>query len=559
MYSKEGLREVEEGQKEYERLAKEVLRRYPPGAPARCTTTGLPLKPLYTPLDVADTDYRRDIGFPGGYPFTRGVTPLGYRGKEWTRRQVVGLGTAEETNQRLRYLMEQGQTGFSVCGMGYAPYESSDERSLAILGRGGVWIDTLYDIETLFQGIDMEKITINQIGESVPVFAMILSEAQRRGIPFANLHGTIQNMVLHGGEGPELRGNHTVDVIEYCSRHLPHWNHTSVSVRNIREQGISSAQEIAFAVYLGAYTARAVLARRIEIDAFAPRISFFFSAENEFLEEVAKYRAARRMWARLMRERFGARDPRSWLMRFHVQTSALSLTAQQPLNNLIRSAIHALAAVLGGAQSMSVNSFDEALAIPTEAAATLSLRTQQIILHETDAAAVVDPLGGSYCIEALTNHLEEEAGRILAELEGMSDEQAWDCMSNEAHEAGYRRQLAIDRGERVVVGVNRFAMAEEDEEELGFHPRQVFEYDRTWRDKQIARLEKVKRERDPRKVEAAKKRLVAAYQARQNIIEPLMEAAQAYLSIGEMVETLAAVHGLEELAKRRGFYVSLLY
>jgi methylmalonyl-CoA mutase N-terminal domain/subunit len=554
----ERLSEIQRAQEEYEKLAAQVLSRYAQ-VPERETTFGQPLKTLYTPLDVAGSDYLRDLGFPGGYPLTRGVSPLGYRTKEWTRRQVVGLGTAEETNERLRYLFQEGQTGFSVCGMGYAPYESSDERSLGLLGRGGVWIDTLYDIETLFQGIDMERITINQIGESVAIFAMILSEARRRGIPFANLRGTIQNAVLPGGEGPEMRGNHGVDVIEYCCRHLPRWNHTSVSARDIREMGISAVQEIAFAIYLGVHTTKAALARGVDIDVFAPRVSFFLSAENEFLEEVAKYRAARRMWARLMRERFGAKDPRSWLMRFHVQTSAISLTAQQPLQNIIRSTIHALAAVLGGAQSMSVNSFDEVLAIPAEAAAILSLRTQQIILHETDGAAVVDPLGGSYCIEALTDQLEAEAGELLAKLEGMDGEKAWGYVWDEAHQAGYRRQQAIDRGERAVVGVNCYVMEEGQEQALGLDVGRVFEYDPSWRDKQIARLEKVKRERDAQRVEAAKKRLVDAYKARDNIIEPMMEAVQAYLSIGEIVELLAGVYGSDELEKRHGFYLNFLY
>jgi len=558
MSEEEKLREIGTAQEEYERLAAQFFSRYPQVRERR-TTFGLPLKPLYTPLDVAGSDYLRDLGFPGGYPLTRGVSPLGYRAKEWTRRQVVGLGTAEETNERLRYLFEQGQTGFSVCGMGYAPYESSDERSLGILGRGGVWIDTLYDIETLFQGIDMERITINQIGESVAIFAMILSEARRRGIPFANLRGTIQNLVLPGGEGPGLRGNHGVDVVEYCCRNLPRWNHTSVSARDVREQGISSVQEVAMAMYGGVGTIEAALARGIDIDVVAPRVTFFLSAEDEFLEEVAKYRAARRMWARLMRERFGAKDPRSWLMRFHVQTSAISLTAQQPLQNIIRSTIHALAAVLGGAQSMSVNSFDEVLAIPTEAAAILSLRTQQIILHETDAAVVIDPLGGSYCIEALTNELEDEAQKLLAQLEEMGGEKAWAYLLEEAHQAGYRRQQAVDAGERAVVGVNCYVMEEEEEKALGLDIGQVFEYDPTWRDKQIARLEKVKRERDAQKVEAAKKRLVEAYEARENIVEPMMEAVQAYLSIGEIVELLAAVQGLDELEKRHGFYLSFLY
>jgi methylmalonyl-CoA mutase, N-terminal domain len=525
----------------------------------RRTTYGRVLKSVYGSDDIAGLEETRDLGLPGQYPYTRGARSSGYREKQWTLRQVVGLGTAEETNERLRYLLANGQTGFSVCGLGYAPYESSDPRSLGILGRGGVWIDTLDDVESLFEGIDIGAITINQIGASIPVFAMILAEADRRGVPHANLHGTIQNVVMPGGEGDELRGNHCIDIIEFCARNMPHWNHTSISARNMRDQGLSSVQEVAFGIYQGAFTVRAALARGLAVDSFAPRITFFFSAENELLEEVAKYRAARRLWARLMRERFDARDPRSQLLRFHVQTSALSLTLQQPLNNIIRGTIHALAAVLGGAQSLSVNSFDEVLAIPARAAAMLSLRTQQIIALETDVAEVADPLGGSYCIETLTNEIENQAGATLEKLEGMPAVKAWEQIAAEADEAGYRRQRAIDAGDRAVVGVNRFRIDEDEEETLGLKPREVFEYDPAWRDKQIARLERVKRSRDPRRVDQAKRTLSEAYRARANIVPPMIEAAKAYLSIGEISALLADVAGWEQLRRRHGFYVGQLY
>lgn len=525
----------------------------------RRTTYGRTLKPVYGAADIAGLDEARDVGVPGRYPYTRGVRPSGYRDKEWTRRQVVGLGTAEETNQRLRYLFAHGQTGFSVCGMGYAPYESSDPRSLGILGRGGVWIDTLDDIETLFQGIDIGTVTINQIGASIPVFAMILAEADRRGVAYANLHGTIQNVVMPGGEGEQLRGNHCIDIIEFCARHMPHWNHTSISARNMRDQGLSSVQEVAFGIYQGTATVRAAIARGLEVDSFAPRITFFFSAENELLEEVAKYRAARRLWARIMRERFGSRDPRSQLLRFHVQTSALSLTLQQPLNNIIRGTIHALAAVLGGAQSLSVNSFDEVLAIPAPAAAMLSLRTQQIIALETDVAEVADPFGGSYCVEALTNDIENEARAMIEKLEKMSATKAWEYMAGEADEAGYRRQREIDARARVVVGVNRFRIEENEEEQLGLKPQEIFEYDPSWREKQIARLERVKRQRDPRRVEEARRALGEAYRDHTNIVTPMIEAAKAYLSIGEITSMLADIAGWEQLRHRHGFYIGQLY
>lgn len=533
MQKPKALTAITEAETAYSRKVEEVRKEFPESRPLK-TASGLPRKRLYTPLDTASLDYLKDLGFPGEYPFTRGVHPTGYLTKEWTRRQVIGLGTAEETNERLRFLISQGQTGFSVCGMGYQSYDSDDERAYGFVGKGGVWIDTLADIETLFSGIDMEKISINQIGYSIPCFAMILAVAQQRRIDIGTLQGTIQNTVLFGGEGPERWGNGSVDIIEFCARRMPRWNHTSVSVRNQRDSGLTASQEIAFGLWEGTMVIRAVMARGVPIDDFAPRISFFLSAENDFLEEVAKFRAMRRMWARLTRERFGAKDPRSWLLRFHVQTSAINLTARQPLNNLVRSTLHALAAVLGGAQSLSVNSFDEALAIPTKAAAVLSLRTQQIILEESGVANVIDPLGGAYCIEALTNQLEEEAGKLLSFLAELPDKKAREWIERTVEDECYKRQQRIDTGEQVVVGVNKFVMEEEDE--LGLAPVEILEYDPAWHHKQVARLEKVKRERDPRKAEEAKTKLKEAYQQKVNIIPPMIEAVKAYLSIGEIAK-----------------------
>ena len=283
MFKEEALKEIEQIKKEYEASMREVLKKYSVKEKDRKTMSDLPLKPIYTPLDIKDSNYIEDISFPGIYPFTRGISPTGYSTKQWTLRQVVGLGTAEETNERLKYLFKEGQTGFSVCGMGYQAYESSDERSLGLLGRGGVWIDTLADIETMFDGIDMSKISINQIGFSIPIFAMILAEAERRGIEQRNLSGTIQNCVYPFGEGPKLLGNGSVDIIEYCTKNLPRWNHTSISVRNNRDEGISAPQEIAFGVFLGAYALKSAIARGIDVDTVAPMISFFLSSENDFL------------------------------------------------------------------------------------------------------------------------------------------------------------------------------------------------------------------------------------------------------------------------------------
>lgn len=528
MFDADTLAAIARARADYEAAVARLLGGSAP--PPLTTQSGLPLKPLYTPLDVGTRDYLEEIGFPGGYPFTRGVHPTGYLTKEWTRRQVVGLGTAEETNARLRYLFAQGQTGFSVCGMGYQSYDSDDERTVGHLGRGGVWIDTLADMETLLDGIDMERVTLNQIGSSLPVFAMILSVAAKRRLPLRSLRGTIQNWVVPGGEGPERRGNGSIDIVEFCTREMPLWNHTSISVRNTRDQGCTAPQEIAFGLYQGAYVIRSLRARGLEPDAVAPRISFFLSAESDFLEEVAKFRATRRMWARLTR-RLGATDPQAGRLRFHVQTSALALTAQQPLVNLVRATLHALAAALGGAQSMSVNSFDEALAIPTELSATLSLRIQQVIGHETGVARVLDPLGGSYCVEALTDQLERAAWPILAELEQLEDWQAFEKMDEWADEEGYRRQQAIDRGERIVVGVNAFT---DGPDGLGAETLPLFEYDPAWRDKQIERLCRVRRERDPRQVEEARRRLADAYRKKVNLVPPMMAAVQAYLSIGEI-------------------------
>jgi methylmalonyl-CoA mutase N-terminal domain/subunit len=384
---------------------------------------------------------------------------------------------------------------------------------------------------------------------------MIVAEAESRGIPLDQLRGTVQNYVLPGGEGPGLRGNGAVDLIEFCARHLPHWNHTSISIRNLRDTGLSAVQELAFGLYQGIFTIETALARSMEIDQFASRISYFLSAENELLEEMAKFRAYRRMWARLLREEYGAQREESWALRFHVQTSALSLTAQQPLNNIVRATIHALAAVLGGAQSMSVNSYDEALGLPAASAAVLSLRTQQIILHESGVDDVIDPMGGSYCIEALTDELEKAALPLIRSLREMGGEQAFRYISEQTKEQAYRRQRATDAGERVVVGVNKFTMKEE--EELPLHPREVFETDPRWREKQMERLDRVKRDRDEAGAQAALRRLVDAYTARDNIVPPTVEAVKAYLSIGEIIKALAAAEGWEALRKRRGFILGL--
>jgi methylmalonyl-CoA mutase N-terminal domain/subunit len=541
VYDPARVPEIAKKQAIWEEAVRELLAAAGVPLDAGETQSGLPLKPLYTPADVADLDYGADLGFPGEFPYTRGVRATGYQGKEWTRRQVVGLGTAEETNARLRYLFAQGQTGFSVCGMGYANYDSDAEHAVGFVGKGGVWLDTLADVETLFEGIDMRAITINQIGSSIPVFAMILAVAEQRGIPWGELRGTIQNWVEPGGEGSERRGNGRVDILEFCTRHMPFWNSASISVRNTRDQGCTAPQEVAFGCFQGAYTLAAGVARGVDPSRLASRVSFFLSAENEFLEEVSKYRAMRRLWARLVRERFGATDPRAWMCRFHVQTSALSLARQQPLNNIVRAALHALAAALGGAQSMSVNSFDEVLATPTRAAATLSLRTQQIVAYETGVTRVLDPLGGSFCVEALTGQIETAARELLAKLEGLPEQEAFALMKQLTREEAYRRQRALDAGEIKMVGVNCFT---DTPDEADAAPRiEPLRYDPGWRDKQIGRLRAARARRDPARAEAAKARLGQAYAARENIVLPMLDAVRAYLSIGEIARVREAALG----------------
>jgi len=516
-----------------------------------------PKKAFFTPEDVKGLDYNRDIGIPGEFPFTRGTRATGYQGRKWTIRQVMGLGTAQETNQRLRYLLEQGQTGISLTGLGYAPWESADERAKGLVGRGGVWVDTLADMEEVFRGIDLSKISVNQTGNSIPAFCMIVAAAAKQGVRPEELSGTIQNYVLPWGDPPGFRGNHYIDIVEYCAANLPRWNHTSISVRNTREAGISAAQEMAFGIYEALYTTRSAKSRGADINRVGRGLTFFLNAENDFLEEIAKFRAMRRLWARSMQS-LGATEPRACQLRFHVQTSGVSLTAQQPLNNIVRATIHAMAAVLGGAQSMSVNAFDEVISIPSELAQTLSVRTQQIIQLESGITSVVDPLGGSYCIEALTSALEEQAADILHKMEKMKPTRAWKYITEESYDAAYRRQIAIDSGDRPQVGVNLF-VEEEEEYEL-FAPgrkKAAPDYDPSWRDKQIARLQEVKRGRDASAVVAATRRLIEAYQLREPIIEPTLEAVEAYMSIGEIVATLAAVAGPDELRKRGGFVTRL--
>ncbi|HEX5174034.1 MAG TPA: methylmalonyl-CoA mutase family protein [Gaiellaceae bacterium] len=514
------------------------------------TISGVENEPLYSPENV-ELDYVRDLGWPGAYPFTRGVYPSMYRGRLWTMRQFAGFGTAEETNERFRYLREHGQTGLSTAFdmptlMGY---DSDHPRSLGEVGREGVAIDSLADMETLFDGIPLGEVstsmTIN--GPAAMLLAFYACVGEEQGVPLERLRGTVQTDILKEYIAqkewifpPQPSMRLVVDMVEWCSERLPLMHPVSISGYHIREAGSNAAQELAFTLSNGFALVEACLERGLDVDSFAPRLSFFFNAHLDFFEEIAKYRAARRIWARQMKEKYGARDPRSWLMRFHTQTAGVSLTAQQPEVNLIRTAIEALAAVLGGTQSLHTNSFDEALALPTEHAVRLALRTQQVIAHETGVVNTIDPLGGSYYLEQLTTELERQAYDYferIDELGGVIPAIEQNFQQREIAEASFRYQSEVERGERVVVGVNRYEM--EDEQ-----PLEILRIDPALEQKQIERVRAVRERRDRAAAEAALARLRedASHEGR-NLMEPIMDAARAYVTMGEMCDALREVWG----------------
>jgi methylmalonyl-CoA mutase, N-terminal domain len=515
----------------------------------RSTISGVEVEPLYTPGSV-EVEYERDLGVPGEFPFTRGVYGSMYRGRLWTMRQFAGFGTAEETNERFRYLLEHGQTGLSTAFdmptlMGY---DSDHPRSLGEVGREGVAVCSLADVETLFAGIPLGEVstsmTIN--GPAAMLLAFYACVGEEQGVPLDRLRGTVQTDILKEYIAqkewifppvPSMRL--VVDMIEWCAAELPLMHPVSVSGYHIREAGSTAAQELAFTLADGFAYVEACLERGLDVDAFAPRLSFFFNAHIDFFEEIAKYRAARRIWARRMRDRYGAKDARSLLMRFHTQTAGVSLTAQQPEVNIVRTAVEALAAVLGGTQSLHTNSFDEALALPTEHAVRLALRTQQVIAHETGVVNTADPLGGSYYLEHLTNELERQAydyfdridrlGGVVAAIEQ-------NFQQREIAEASFRYQSEVERGERVVVGVNRYEQADETRVD-------ILRIDPALEAKQIARVQSVRARRDSAMVEATLARLRADAEGDANLMPAIMDCARAYATLGEMCDTLREAWG----------------
>jgi methylmalonyl-CoA mutase N-terminal domain/subunit len=515
------------------------------------TLSGEPVRPLYTEADLPDASA---IGLPGGYPFTRGVYPSMYRGRLWTMRQFAGFGTAEDTNERFRYLLDHGQTGLSTAFdmpslMGH---DSDSPLSEGEVGREGVAIDTLDDMRTLFSGIDLGEVsvsmTINAPAAIMLAFYVVAAESNpAQPVPADRLGGTIQADILKEyiaqkewcfpiDPAMRLLG----DMIEWCSSQMPRWHPVSISGYHIREAGSTAAQELAFTLKDGLTYVEQAVERGLDVDDFAPRLSFFFNAQIDFFEEIAKYRAARRIWARELRDTFGARDPRSWLMRFHTQTAGVSLTAQQPLNNITRTAIEALAGVLGGTQSLHTNSYDEALALPTEDAVRIALRTQQIIAHETGVANTIDPLGGSYFVESLTDEIEAKAYEYFAkidELGGMVEAVKRSYPQREIADASFHLQTEIDAGRRIVVGVNSYTEGDDDQTPL-------LRIDPTLERRQIDRVQGVRARRDAAAVEAS---LVALKQAaateRVNLMALLLSCARACASEGEIVQALQSVWG----------------
>jgi methylmalonyl-CoA mutase N-terminal domain/subunit len=527
----------------------EVYSRQPEREALFETLSGESVEPLYTPEDRAGSDPETDLGFPGEFPFTRGPYPSMYRGRLWTMRQFAGFGTVEETNERFRYLLAHGQTGLSTAFdmpslMGL---DSDHPRSLGEVGVEGVALDTVDDMETLFAGIPLDEVTVSMTinAPAAIILAFYVVAAEENGVASEALGGTIQTDILKEYIAqkewcfpidPAMRL--VTDMIEWCSGHMPRWHPISISGYHIREAGSTAQQELAFTLKDGFTYVENAIERGLDVDEFAPRLSFFFNAHVDFFEEIAKFRAARRIWAREMRDTYGAKDPRSLLMRTHAQTAGVSLTAQQPLNNIVRTATEALSAVLGGTQSLHTNSYDEALALPTEEAVRIALRTQQVIAHETGVTSTIDPLGGSYFVEALTDRMETAAYeyfRKIDELGGMVEAIKQNYPQREIADASFQYQCEVDEGKRVIVGVNRYVSEDT--------PFPILRIDPALERKQIDRLASVRGRRRGEEVEDALGRLKEAAASDENLMDPLLDCARAHASEGEIVESLQKVFG----------------
>ncbi len=550
LFDKEELERLEVERKRWEDTTVSQSLKRLPERENLVTTSSVPVNRIYTPQDNANIDYTRDIGLPGEYPYTRGVQPTMYRARPWTMRMFAGFGTAEDTNRRFKYLLTLGQTGLSTAFDMPTLYGYDTDHPLAAgeFGKCGVAISSLADMEVLFDGLPLDRVTTSMTINSpaAVIWAMYIVNAEKRGFPIASLGGTLQNDILKEYSAqkeflfpPEPSMRLVVDTIEFGTRHMPRWNTISISGYHIREAGATAVQELAFTIADGLAYVDAALKRGLKIDEFAPRLSFFFDVHNDFFEEIAKFRAGRRLWAKLMRERYGAKDPRSWLMRCHAQTAGVSLTAQQPDNNIVRTAIQALAAVLGGTNSLHTNSLDEALALPTEKAVLIALRTQQIIAGESGVVNTVDPLGGSYFIEALTDQTERATKEYIDRIDALGGVLA--CIQNgffqrEIAESAYRYQQEIDAHSRTIVGVNDYII----EEDIKVPTLYI---DRVAERAHLDRLNRVRRERDQSTVKQSLANLRRAAEGTPNTMPAIIEAVRAYATLGEIMQVFREVFG----------------
>ncbi|MGD0218003.1 MAG: methylmalonyl-CoA mutase family protein [Desulfobaccales bacterium] len=544
------LEEVKAAKAKYDETVAKVLTKIPERQADFVNTSGIPIARVYTPLDMADFDYLQQLGMPGQYPYTRAVQPTAYRGRYWTMRQYAGFGSAEETNERYHFLLKSGQTGLSVAFdlPTQIGYDSDAPLARGEVGKVGVSIDSLQDMERLFQGIPLDQVSTSMTINSpcAVLLAMYLAMAEKQKVAFGQLRGTVQNDILkeYSSRGtyifpPRPSMRLITDIFAYCTKEVPQWNTISISGYHIREAGSTAVQEIAFTLANGIAYVEGAIKAGMKVDEFGPRLSFFFNSHLDFLEEVAKFRAARRLWAKIMKERFGAKDPRSLMLRFHTQTAGCSLTAQQPLNNIMRVAFQAMSAVLGGTQSLHTNSFDEALALPSETAVQVALRTQQVIAYETAVSDTVDPLAGSYYLENLTDAIEVKAQEYIDQIDRMGGavaaiEQGF--VQREIGASAYRYQQEIEKGERVVVGLNRFQVKGEEKIPL-------LKVAPEMEDRQKARLKELRQTRDNAAVTQTLAQLKTAAQGADNLMPPILNAVRALATLGEICNTLREVFG----------------
>jgi methylmalonyl-CoA mutase N-terminal domain/subunit len=551
MSEEKSLDKVRAGKEKWEQgIVQKTLSKSPERKQSFTSISNIPVERLYTPVDVATFDHERDLGFPGEYPFTRGVQPTMYRGRFWTMRQYAGFGSARESNARYRYLLEQGQTGLSVAFdlPTQAGYDSDHPLSMGEVGKVGVAIDSIEDMRVLFDSIPLDKVTTSMTinAPATVLLAMYLAIAEEQGVPFSKVGGTVQNDIL---KEITVRGQYifppkpsmrlTVDLIDYCFKEVPKWNSISISGYHIREAGSTAGQEMAFTLADGIAYVQACVDRGMAVDAFAPRLSFFFNSFTNVLEEVAKFRAGRRYWARVMKERFGAKDPRSMMMRYHVQTGGVTLTAQQPLNNVVRVALQAYAAALGGCQSLHTNSYDEALCLPTQDAVTVALRTQQVVAEESGAADTIDPLAGSYFVEAMTDKIEAEIDDYIKKIDAMGGtltaiEQGY--VQKEIQNSAYRFQKEIESAERVYVGINKYTMEEPP-------PTNLLKVDMAVGEAEAAKLKNMRAGRDESKWKAALDHLREVSQSDQNVMPAVIEAVKANATVGEICDVWRSIYG----------------